>query len=53
MTGTASEIKPVTEIDDKSIGNGNPGRVTLELHKIFMDVVSGRDKRFSKWLTPI
>ena len=53
MTGTASEIKPVTEIDDKSIGNGNPGRVTLRLHKIFMDVVSGRDKRFSKWLTHI
>jgi branched-chain amino acid aminotransferase len=53
MTGTASEIKPVTEIDDKIIGNGNPGRVTLKLHKIFMDVVSGKDRRFSKWLTPI
>ena len=53
MTGTASEIKPVTEIDDKSIGNGNPGRVTLKLHKIFMDVVSGKDRRFSKWLTPV
>ena len=53
MTGTASEIKPVTEVDDKSIGNGNPGKVTLRLHKIFMDVVSGKDRRFSKWLTPI
>lgn len=53
MTGTASEIKPVTEIDDKDIGDGNPGRVTLKLHKIFMDVVSGKDRRFSKWLTPV
>jgi len=53
MTGTASEIKPVTEVDDKAIGDGNPGRVTLKLHKIFMDVVSGKDRRFSKWLTPI
>lgn len=53
MTGTASEIKPVTEINAKAIGNGNPGRVTLKLHKIFMDVVSGKDRRFSKWLTPI
>ena len=53
MTGTASEIKPVTEIDDKVIGNGNPGRVTLKLHRIFMDVVSGKDRRFSKWLTPV
>jgi branched-chain amino acid aminotransferase len=53
MTGTASEIKPVTEVNDKAIGDGNPGRVTLKLHKIFMDVVSGKDRRFSKWLTPI
>ncbi len=53
MTGTASEIKPVTEVDDKAIGDGNPGRVTLKLHKIFMDVVSGKDRRFSKWLTPV
>ena len=53
MTGTASEIKPVTEIDNKSIGDGKLGKVTLKLHKVFIDVVSGRDKRFSKWLTPI
>jgi branched-chain amino acid aminotransferase len=53
MTGTASEIKPVTEVDGKLIGDGNPGKVTLSLHKIFMDVVSGRDRRFSKWLTPV
>jgi branched-chain amino acid aminotransferase len=53
MTGTASEIKPVTEINNKFIGNGKPGKVTLKLHKVFMDVVSARDKRFLKWLTPV
>ncbi|HSB57757.1 MAG TPA: branched-chain amino acid transaminase [Nitrosopumilaceae archaeon] len=53
MTGTASEIKPVTEIDGKAIGDGNPGNLTLMLHKIFMDVVSGKNRRFSKWLTPV
>ncbi len=53
ITGTASEIKPVTEIDNKSIGDGKLGKVTLRLHKIFMGVVSGRDKRFLKWLTPV
>jgi len=53
MTGTASEIKPVTEINNKAIGDGNPGKLTLKLHRIFMDVVSTRDKRFFKWLTPV
>jgi len=53
MTGTASEIKPVTEINNKAIGNGRPGKVTLKLHKAFIDIVSARDKRFLKWLTPV
>ncbi|MBI3842197.1 MAG: branched-chain amino acid transaminase [Thaumarchaeota archaeon] len=53
MTGTASEIKPVTEINNKTIGNGKPGKLTLKLHKVFMDIVSARDKRFLKWLTPV
>lgn len=53
MTGTASEIKPVTEINNRTIGNGKPGKVTLKLHKAFMDIVSTRDKRFLKWLTPV
>ena len=53
MTGTASEIKPVTEIDNRPIGGGKPGKVTHRLHKIFMDIVSGRDRHFSLWLTSV
>jgi len=50
MTGTAAEVKSVTEIDQIAIGNGKPGPKTRELQKSFMDVVMGKDDRFLSWL---
>jgi len=50
MTGTAAEVKSVTEIDHTKIGDGNPGMVTKALQKSFMDVVMGKDERFLSWL---
>ena len=53
MTGTAAEVKSVTEIDNITIGDGKPGKITRKLQNIFLNVTMGKDKRFSKWLTPI
>ncbi|HEV2193110.1 MAG TPA: branched-chain amino acid transaminase [Nitrosopumilaceae archaeon] len=53
MTGTAAEVKSVTEIDNITIGDGKPGKITRKLQNAFLNVVMGKDKRFSKWLTPI
>src|SRR5438309_9836875 len=53
MTGTAAEVKSVTEIDNITIGNGKPGKITRKLQSAFLNVVMGNDKRFSEWLTPI
>jgi branched-chain amino acid aminotransferase len=55
LTGTAAEVKPVGEIDNRPIGDdGMPGRMTKELKSMFETVVHGKDKKFSKmWLTPI
>ncbi len=50
MTGTAAEVKSVTEIDQAVIGNGKPGKITKELQKAFTDVVMGKDERFLSWL---
>ena len=51
MTGTAAEVKSVTQIDRVKIGSGKMGRVTKSLQKSFGDVVMGRDERFLPWLT--
>lgn len=54
LTGTAAEVKPVVEIDNRTIGDGQTGKMTKKLASLFDAVVHGRDRKFSKlWLTPI
>ncbi|MCH8995996.1 MAG: branched-chain amino acid transaminase [Nitrososphaerota archaeon] len=50
MTGTAAEVKSVTEIDKTVIGNGKPGKITKALQKSFINVTMGKDERFLSWL---
>jgi branched-chain amino acid aminotransferase len=50
LTGTAAEITPVREIDNRQVSDGKPGPATKRLQKAFFDVVRGRDERHLKWL---
>jgi len=49
FTGTAAEITLIESLDDKKIGNSRP--ISEKLKKIFLDSVSGKNKKYSKWLT--
>ncbi len=51
MTGTAAEVKSVTQIDKVKIGNGKMGKITKALQKSFSSVTIGKDERFLPWLT--
>ena len=51
FTGTAAEITPIREVDNRSMGEGKPGPVTKELQSAFFDIVRGRDGRHADWLT--
>jgi len=51
MTGTAAEVKSVTQIDKVKIGNAKMGKITKALQKSFTNVVMGKDERFLPWLT--
>jgi branched-chain amino acid aminotransferase len=53
FTGTAAEITPIREVDNRTIGSGKPGPVTKELQAAFFDIVHGRDGRHADWLTPV
>lgn len=50
MTGTAAEITPIREIDDKKIGDGKAGPITKKLQAKYFDVIHGRAPEFEKWL---
>ncbi len=51
MTGTAAEVKSVTQVDKVKIGNGKMGKITKALQKSFSDAAMGKDERFLPWLT--
>ena len=50
LTGTAAELVPVKEIDDHTIGGGEPGPITRQVQTVFDDALHGRDPRYADWL---
>jgi branched-chain amino acid aminotransferase len=52
LTGTAAEITPVREVDDRQIGRGEPGEITRLLQKEYFSAVHGEIPELSSWLTP-
>lgn len=53
FTGTAAEVTPIRELDDRIIGAGARGPVTEQLQSLFFDVVSGKSDKYRGWLSPV
>lgn len=51
FTGTAAEITPVREVDDRALGEGNPGPITQAIQGTFFDIVKGRNDEYREWLS--
>ena len=51
MTGTAAEVTPIREYDDRIIGNGGRGPLTEKLQTLYFDVVHGRNEKYMDWLS--
>jgi branched-chain amino acid aminotransferase len=49
FTGTAAELVPLVEVDDRRVGEGKPGPVTRHLLDLFRKVVSGQLDRYKDW----
>jgi branched-chain amino acid aminotransferase len=50
MTGTAAEVTPVREVDDRRIAGGTPGPITRKVQEIFGAALHGREPRYQQWL---
>jgi len=50
FTGTAAELTPVREVDNRPIGIGHAGPVALKLQEEFFKVVKGENSRYESWL---
>ena len=53
FTGTAAEVTPIRELDDRPIGAGNRGPITEKLQTAFFDVVNGKNPKYAHWLSRV
>ena len=51
FTGTASEITPISSVDDSPIGDGKPGTITLQIKEKYFNIIHGKDNGYKHWLT--
>lgn len=51
FSGTAAEITPIREIDNRTIGNGGRGPITERLQSLYFDQVQGKRSENPAWLT--
>jgi len=51
FTGTAAEITPIREVDDRTIGSGSPGEITKKVQDIYFRAVKGEEDRYKGWLS--
>jgi branched-chain amino acid aminotransferase len=53
FTGTAAEVTPIRELDNRQIGNGSRGPITEKLQKLYFDCVEGKLEQHQDWLSYI
>jgi branched-chain amino acid aminotransferase len=53
LTGTATEVTPVREVDDRRIGDGRVGPITRSLQQRYFEVVRGASGDHPEWLTRV
>jgi branched-chain amino acid aminotransferase len=54
LTGTAAELTPIREVDDRQIGAGRRGPITEDIQNIFFEVIKGKaPEKYAKWLSVV
>lgn len=51
--GTGAQVSPITNIDNRILGDGNVGPVATKLQELYFDVVNGKVAKYKKWCMPI
>jgi len=51
FSGTAAEVTPIRELDNRPIGSGSRGQITEKLQSLYFDIVHGRVDKYKNWLT--
>jgi branched-chain amino acid aminotransferase len=52
FSGTAAHVSPILEVDHRRVGNGEIGKITKELQRLYFDVIKGKNPKYLHWCTP-
>lgn len=53
LTGTAAEVTPVREVDDRKVGDGTPGPLTRRVQERYGKLVRGALEQHKDWITRV
>jgi branched-chain amino acid aminotransferase len=53
FTGTAAHVTPITEIDERPVGNGKIGKITSKLQQLYFQIIQGKNPKYREWCTPV
>ncbi len=51
--GTGAQVAPIGSIDNRTIGDGQTGKITTQIANLYYDIVRGKVEKYKKWCTPI
>lgn len=53
FTGTAAEVTPIREVDNRPIGEGRRGPITTKLQAAYLSLVQGQSDSYPDWLAHV
>lgn len=53
FSGTAMEVTPIVEVDDRVIGNGKAGEVSAKIKELFFGLTTGKKEKYAHFCTPV
>lgn len=53
FTGTAAEVTPIREVDNKVVGSGKRGPITAKLQAAYLSLVKGESDHYPHWLAHV
>jgi len=51
FTGTAAEVTPIYEVDNRKIGREKTGPITKKIQDEYLAIVRGKRQQYKQWLT--
>ncbi len=53
LCGTGVQVSPVTSVDRRRVGNGQPGPYTMKLQNVYLSACRGENEKYRDWVTPV